>query len=74
MPILQGISKIGMTVDEAAVYTGIGRNTLRQLVKHGKIPVLLVGRKTIIRTDVIEQFLEINHGMNLLNLDQVNKV
>lgn len=41
-------NKFGLTVDEAAAYTGIGRNTLRMLIRHGKLPVLLVlcrGRK-----------------------------
>lgn len=41
--------KIGMTIEEAAECTGIGRNTMRKLVDWGKLPVLKVGRKTIIR-------------------------
>ena len=45
-------SRIGLTVEEAAAYTGIGRNTIRQLVGWGKIPVLKIGRKMIIRADV----------------------
>ena len=39
-----GFGKIGMTIEEAADYTGIGRNTLRRLVDWGKIPVLRIGR------------------------------
>ena len=31
-----GLGKIGMTIEEAADYTGIGRNTLRRLVDWGK--------------------------------------
>ena len=31
-----GFGKIGMTIEEAADYTGIGRNTLRRLVDWGK--------------------------------------
>ncbi|MEY8388321.1 helix-turn-helix domain-containing protein [Oscillospiraceae bacterium 38-13] len=49
-----------MTIDEAADCTGIGRNTLRRLVSWGKIPVLRIGRKTIIHVDVISAFMEIN--------------
>ncbi|WP_243152230.1 helix-turn-helix domain-containing protein [Pseudoflavonifractor sp. 524-17] len=52
-----------MTIDEAADCTGIGRNTLRKLVSWGKIPVLRIGRKTIIRIDVISAFMEINQGV-----------
>ena len=32
--------KIGMTIEEAAECTGIGRNTMRKLVDWGKLPVL----------------------------------
>lgn len=64
-------SRIGLTVEEAAAYTGIGRNTLRQLVSWGKIPVLKIGRKMIIRADVIDRFMEINQGVDLLNQNQV---
>ena len=48
--------KIGMTIEEAAECTGIGRNTMRKLVDWGKLPVLKVGRKTIIRRDTLERF------------------
>ena len=66
--------KLGMTIDEAAAYTGIGRNTLRQLVKIGKLPVLRIGRKIIVRTDVLEHFLEVNQGADLLDIEQVQGV
>ena len=63
-----------MTVDEAASYTGIGRNTIRRLIKSEKLPVLRVGRKIIIRTDVLHLFLEENQGIDLLNIEQVHSV
>lgn len=66
--------KLGMTIDEAADCTGIGRNTLRKLVSRGKIPVLRIGRKTIIRVDVISAFMEINQGCDLLDCAQVQQV
>jgi len=40
------VAKIGMTIEEAAEMSGIGRNTMRALVDWGKLPVLKVGRKT----------------------------
>ena len=43
------VPRIGMTIDETADYTGIGRTTLRHLIRSGKIPTLKIGRKTIIR-------------------------
>ena len=54
--------KIGMTIEEAAECTGIGRNTMRKLVDWGKLPVLKVGRKTIIRRDTLERFMTVNAG------------
>ena len=66
--------KIGMTIEEAAECTGIGRNTMRKLVDWGKLPVLKVGRKTIIRRDTLERFMTVNQGRNLLNQNDVRRV
>ena len=52
--------KIGMTIEEAAECSGIGRNTMRKLVEWRKLPVLKVGRKTIIRSDTLERFMTVN--------------
>lgn len=59
------VPKMAMTVDEAAEYTGIGRNTMRQLIAWEKLPVLFIGRKIIIRRDALERFVEANEGRNL---------
>ena len=48
--------KMGLTIEEAAECTGIGRNTMRKLVDWGKLPVLKVGRKTIIRKAMYEKW------------------
>ena len=66
--------KMGLTIEEAAECTGIGRNTMRKLVECGKLPVLKVGRKTIIRRDTLERFLTVNQGRNLLCQEDVRKV
>ena len=66
--------KMGLTIEEAAECTGIGRNTMRKLVEWGKLPVLKVGRKTIIRRDTLEQFLTVNQGRNLRSESDVRKV
>lgn len=67
-------TKMGLTIEEAAECTGIGRNTMRKLVDWGKLPVLKVGRKTIIRRDTLEHFMAVNQGRNLLNESNVRKV
>lgn len=55
--------KIALSIEEAADYTGIGRNTLRKLVELKKLPVLKVGRKVLIKTDILEKFMEVNEGV-----------
>ncbi len=67
-------NKFGLTVDEAALYTGVGRNTLRSLIKNQKLPSLIIGRKNIIRTDILVEFLTINQGVNLLDFENVKAV
>lgn len=68
------VGKMGLTIEEAAETTGIGRNTMRKLIDWGKLPVLKVGRKTIIRKDALERFMEINQGRNLLVQNDVRKI
>lgn len=65
---------MGLTIEEAATYSGIGRNTMRRLIDWGKIPVLKVGRKTIIRRDTLEEFLKVNQGRNLMSEADVKSV
>ena len=67
-------TKMGLTIEEAAEMSGIGRNTMRKLVDWGKLPVLKVWRKTIIRRDTLENFLTVNQGRNLLNQADVREV
>ena len=43
-------------------------------ISYGKLPVLKVGRKTIIRRDTLERFLTVNQGRNLLKPDDVRRV
>lgn len=68
------VGKMGQTIEEAAETTGIGRNTMRKLIDWGKLPVLKVGRKTIIRKDALERFMEANQGRNLLIQNDVRKI
>lgn len=57
--------RMAMSVDEAAEYTGIGRNTLRDLIRTGRIPVIRIGRRILIRVDTLERFLMLNDGKDL---------
>ncbi len=66
--------KIALSIEEAADYTGIGRNTLRKLVEWGKLPVLKVGRKVLIKSDILEKIMEVNEGKNLRDKNDVKSV
>ena len=66
--------KIALSIEEAADYTGIGRNTLRNLVEWKKLPVLRVGRKVLIKTDILEMFMESNKGRDLRDKNTVKAV
>ena len=66
--------KIALSIEEAADYTGIGRNTLRNLVEWKKLPVLRVGRKVLIKTDILERFMESNEGRDLRDKNTVKAV
>ena len=66
--------KIAFTIEEASEYTGIGRNTLRNLVEWNKLPVLKVGRKMLIKKDVLETFVATNEGRNLRDKSNVKAV
>lgn len=64
--------KMGLTIEEAAEMSGIGRNTMRKLVDWGKLPVLKVGRKTIIRRDALENFMTVNQGGETFSIRQTS--
>ena len=66
--------KIALSIEEAADYTGIGRNKLRNLVEWKKLPVLRVGRKVLIKTDTLETFMEVNEGRDLRDKNTVKAV
>ena len=66
--------KIALSIEEAADYTGIGRNTLRNLVEWKKLPVLKVGRKVLIKTDILDMFMEANEGRDLRDKNTVRAV
>ena len=65
------MQKQALTINESAEYSGIGRNTLHALVRWGKIPVIQIGNKTIIRTETLDLFLSTNEGKNLKNIHGV---
>ena len=68
------MDKYGLTIEEAASYTVIGRDTIRKLAEWEKFPVLRIGRKSIVLTKTIERFMQENQGVDLLDREQVRAV
>ena len=66
--------KIALSIEEVAECTGIGRNTRRELVKQNKLPVLKVGRKVLIKKDILEMFMTVNEGRDLRDKGNVKAV
>ena len=60
-------NKIALNVNEAATYSGIGRNTLRTLIRWKKLSSIRVGNKFLIRTETLDKFLLVNEGNDLKN-------
>ena len=61
--------KMGFTIEEAlAECLGYRQEYHAEAIGLGKLlPVLKVGRKTIIRRDTLERFMTVNQGRNLLS-------
>lgn len=66
--------KFSMTVNEAAEYTSVGRNTLRSLIKANKLPSIMVGSKELLIVEDLEKFLRKNRGQDLLDIDALQPV
>ena len=66
--------KMALKVEEAAEYTGIGRNTVRNLIQAKKLPILRVGTKHLIRIDALNEFMKLNEGVDLRDIDSVKAV
>ncbi|MBO9100347.1 MULTISPECIES: helix-turn-helix domain-containing protein [unclassified Rhizobium] len=51
------MTKLSMTVDEATAYCGIGKTKLYELVKTDKISGRKLGRKTLLLTASIDDYV-----------------
>lgn len=49
--------RIAYSVDEVAKATGLGRTTLYSFIKQGRLPVVKLGKRTLIRNDDLQRFL-----------------
>ena len=68
---MSGKERIALSIAEAAQWTGIGTNTLRQLITWKKLPAVYVGNKIVGRIADLEYFLQENLGKNLRDQNDV---
>lgn len=51
-----------LRVEAAAILLGIGRTTMYELIRRGEIPVVRIGRRTLVHRDDLERFAEARRG------------
>ena len=68
---MSGKERIALSIAEAAQWTGIGTNTLRQLIAWKKLPAVYVVNKIVVRIADLEYFLQENLGKNLRDQNDV---
>lgn len=51
------VERIAYSVVEAARIAGIGRTGLYQLINHGSVPVVKIGKRTLVRRSDLEAFI-----------------
>lgn len=50
--------KLNLTIEEAAIYSNIGINKIREIIKEQSCPfVLYVGKKQLIKRKLFEQYI-----------------
>ena len=49
--------KLTLTVDEAAICLGIGRNSAYEAIARGEIPVLRIGKRLLVPRAALERML-----------------
>ena len=55
----QALSRLGLTVDDFAEATTLHPQTVRQLLKEGRIRSVRVGRRHVIPRTELERFLQV---------------
>ncbi len=56
------IEKLTLTVDEAARYLGIGRNSAYAAIARGEIPAIRVGKRLLVPKAALEKMLYGDHA------------
>lgn len=51
-------SKAGLTLEEASIYTGIGRKNLEEAIRQYSVPYSTIGRKKIIYKKNLNELLK----------------
>jgi excisionase family DNA binding protein len=57
------IERSTLTVIEAALYLGISKNLMYQLVRENRIPAIRIGRRILFKRDSIDRWLSNQEGL-----------
>ncbi len=52
------VTKLAMTVSEAACRLGIGRNSAYEAVRRGEIPTIRIGKRILVPIAALQQLLD----------------
>lgn len=58
MPQISEPTRLSYTIKEATAVTGIGRTTLYSLISAGALPVVKIGRRTLVRREDLVNLLK----------------
>ena len=50
--------RLAVTITDAARMSAIGRSTLYEFIKDGRLPVVKIGSKTLVRVDALDALLK----------------
>lgn len=52
------IQPYALTIDGAARFSGMSRSRIYELIKAGELKVFKIGKRTMMRTDMLKAFLD----------------
>ena len=56
--MVETITKMAFSVDEAALRAGLGRDAIYSAVRDGKLEAKKMGRRTLVTADALRRFLD----------------
>ena len=71
---LETLPSLAYSVDDAARVVGVGPATMWKWIADKKLPVIRIGRRTLIKHDDLEAFVESHRDRGEVNLEDLGLV